>query len=712
MSDARSGAETRPENRLIDEKSPYLLQHAHNPVDWFPWGDEAFAEARRRSAPLFVSIGYSTCHWCHVMERESFEDDGVAQILNRDFVPVKVDREERPDIDQAYMAVCEMLTGHGGWPLTVVLTPDGKPFFAGTYFPRESRFGRPGLLDLLPRLAQAWREKREDVAKSAGEIARLASGAGREGAAATPRATADEGMLRAGFGELDAAFDERHGGFGTRPKFPQPHGLMFLLRYWSRYGEDRALAMVERTLEAMAAGGIQDQLGGGFHRYSTDERWFLPHFEKMLYDQALLAMAYSEAFAATGKETYRAVADGVFDYVLRDMTSPEGAFYSSEDADSEGVEGKFYVFTAAEIRDALPPADAQAFIEAYGVSDQGNFRDEATGERNGANVLHLAGWPGAAAPGAGASIKLAAARRTLFELREKRVRPARDDKVLTDWNGLMIAAMAHAARAFGDLRYANAAGRAAGFILHRLARPDGTLLHRYRDGQSGIAGFLDDYAFLGWGLLELYFATFNLEHLETALRLARRQLELFSGSEEEGPGLRFVAATDPGVGERPVVGLGAQKPAYDGAVPSGNAVTMYNLLRLARLTGRAELEEKASDIAVMLAGQARHDTWGHTFFLLALDYALGPSSEVVLAGELDAPDSHALLEALEQGFRPRQVLLHLPRGGPARDRLVAMAPFTETLASAGPRALAYICSGGQCLLPVTDPAQLPVAPPL
>ncbi len=480
-------------NRLQHAHSPYLLQHRENPVDWWAWSDEAFEAARAQDKPVFLSIGYSTCHWCHVMAHESFEDEEVARLMNDAFISIKVDREERPDIDNLYMTVCQMMTGHGGWPLTVLMTPDKKPFFAGTYFPKHSRHGRPGMLDLVPRIQQAWQEERQKLLASAEEITGIL-----QEAAARPASgrSLDQDALHLAFAQLRRRFDPQHGGFGTAPKFPAPHNLLFLLRYWKRTGEDLALRMVEATLHHMRLGGVYDHVGYGFHRYATDARWTLPHFEKMLYDQAMIALACVETFQATGNAAYEQTARDIFAYVLRDMTAPEGGFYSAEDADSEGREGKFYLWTLDELRAVLDADLAALVVRIYNVEAAGNFEEEATRQRTGENILYLKKplAEHAAALGvdeATLAARLERARQILFDHREARVHPGKDDKVLTDWNGLMIAVLARAARVFDDDAYARAAQGAAAFLLTTMRRDDGRLLHRFRRGDAALPGTCD-----------------------------------------------------------------------------------------------------------------------------------------------------------------------------------------------------------------------------
>ena len=502
-------------NRLIFEKSPYLLQHADNPVDWYPWGDEAFDRAAKERKPVFLSIGYATCHWCHVMAHESFEDSGVAALLNKDFICIKVDREERPDIDSIYMTVCQMMTGRGGWPLTVILTPEKKPFFTGTYFPKKSRFGMTGLIDLLPRIAQSWQERRDDLLASAEEISAALRNEQEKPAEDFP----DISLLHMGYEELARQFDPENGGFGRAPKFPAPHTLLFLLRFWKRTGETRALSMVEKTLTSMRSGGIFDQIGGGFHRYSTDAQWQVPHFEKMLYDQALLVMAYTEAYQATHNPEFRKTTDEIITYVIRNLTSPEGAFFSAEDADSAGGEGAFYLWTADETEKVLGKDDAGVAARFFGITHAGNYQGEETGGEQ--NILTRKSSIADMASSSGISeieleSRLESIRTKLFIARENRAHPSRDDKVLTDWNGLFIAALAQAARTFGNEKYLESARTAMKFILTRMRSADGGLLHRYRGGEPAIPAFGDDYAFVIKALIELYESTFEPSYLSSA----------------------------------------------------------------------------------------------------------------------------------------------------------------------------------------------------
>lgn len=685
--------EGRRANRLAGEKSPYLLQHAYNPVDWFPWGEEAFETARRLDRPVFLSIGYSTCHWCHVMERESFEDPEVASLMNRAFVSVKVDREERPDLDHVYMTACHMLTGSGGWPLTVLMTPERRPFFAATYIPPRSRFGRPGMVELIPRIRDAWENRRAEVLNSADSILKAL-----EAAAVTKGARSPEtAFLDRAFEELSLAFDDTHGGFGKSPKFPSPHNLLFLLRYWKRTGNRKALDMVEATLRAMREGGIFDHAGFGFHRYSTDEAWLVPHFEKMLYDQAMLALAYIEAWQATKAPLYRQTAEEVFTYILRDMIAPEGGFCAAEDADSEGEEGRFYVWTLAEIEEILPKSEADLVIQAFSVSSEGNFRDEATGRKTGKNILHLKNPADGLLPeDPDTKARLGSALRALFSIRESRPRPLRDDKVLTDWNGLMIAALARGARAFDEPRFAEAASGAADFLERRLSDEEGGLMHRFRDGHAGIGGHLDDYAFLIWGLLELYEATFDEAHLTRALALADTMKGRFEDTEEGG---FFFAAGDT---EDLIV---RRKETQDAALPSGNSVAALCLYRLARLTGRADLEETSERVLHALGGAVEKLPSAFTFLLCVFDFALGPTREVVIVGDREREDTRAMLRALADRFLPDTVTLFRP-AGPGAKEIISIAPFVGNYQGEEGKTSAFVCSNQTCRAPVTELEEL------
>jgi len=676
--------------------SPYLLQHADNPVDWWPWGEEAFSKAKREDKPIFLSIGYSTCHWCHVMAHESFEDEHVARLMNDSFVCIKVDREERPDLDQIYMTVAQIMTGGGGWPLNVILTPEKKPFFAATYIPKESKFGRIGMLDLVPRIRLLWKTQRDELLNSAEEITTALQKPPSE----IPGMRLDESVIRSAYQNLVARFDAVNGGFGGAPKFPSSHTFLFLLRHWKRTGDAGGQQMTEISLNAMRRGGIFDHVGFGFHRYSTDGGWLLPHFEKMLYDQAMIALACLEAHQATGDGRYGRIASEIFAYVLRDMTAPEGGFYSAEDADSEGEEGKFYLWTLEEIKSVLEEDEADLVVKIFDVRKEGNFREEATGRFTGKNVLHLKGSLGDAARDLAISEsdlkeRVEIAREKLFSAREKRIRPQKDDKILADWNGLMIVALARGAQVLGEKKLEEAASRAADFILEKMRDDEGRLLHRYREGSAGILGNLDDYAFLIWGLIELYEAGFQTEYIRAALDLVRDLERRFE--DEEGGGFYF----SPEDGEDLIL---RKKEAHDGAIPSGNAVAILNLLRLARMTADAKLEEITSKAFNAFAAQARGVPAAHLHLLSALDFALGPASEVVIAGPIESPETEEMLRALRSRFLPRSVVLLRSEGEEAE--IIGIAEFTKEMKMVDGKATAYVCSGRVCQRPTTDPDEM------
>jgi len=661
-------------NALIHESSPYLLQHAHNPVNWMPWGENAFALARLQDKPIFLSIGYSTCHWCHVMEHESFEDKEVADVLNRYFIAIKVDREERPDIDAVYMHAAQMINGSGGWPLNLILTPDKKPFYAATYLPKHGRFGRMGLIELATRVGELWQNDRARIEKSADSIGSALT----DSIDMSAPGKMDAGLIDTAYQETASSFDVSHGGFGDAPKFPTAQRLLFLLRYGKLKNKPEAITMVEKTLIAMQRGGIHDQLGGGFHRYSTDARWLVPHFEKMLYDQAMLMMAYTEGWQATGNQSFAATARDIADYLLRDMRDAGGAFYAAEDADSEGVEGKFYVWTADEIQNALGK-QAAGFMQAYGVEKAGNFTDESTHQKTGANILHRTGPVDLAA--------FEADRKKLMALRNRRIRPFRDDKVLTDWNGMTIAALAMTGRVLKEPRYVQAAAKASDFILTRLRDDQGGLLHRWRAGNAAIAAQLEDYTSMVWGLTELYEASFDSRWLAEALKLNKVMISQFKASGggfyQVGPGDDLIA--------RPV-------EIFDNALPSGNAVAMHNLLRLSRLTGDAELASKAASLADHFAGIAKRAPSGVLHLLSAVLMAESKSTEVVLVGDKGSAEANKMLAIIRQHYRPNTVVLWHDK------QIETLAPFTKGQKALDGKITAYVCENFQCNLPSNDPA--------
>ncbi len=691
----RSGNRTAHSyNHLIQEKSPYLLQHVENPVDWYPWSEEAFRRARDEEKPIFLSIGYATCHWCHVMAHESFEDEEVAGLLNQSFISIKVDREERPDIDQVYMSVCQALTGQGGWPLSIFMTPEGNPFFAGTYFPKGPRMGGVGFIDLLKRIAHLWQKDRGKILQGSAEIRRALQ---EEAKAGPPEARLDGGILRKAYEQFQKNFDPLWGGFGRAPKFPTPHHLTFLLRWHRRSREAGAQKMVEKTLEAMRLGGIFDQIGLGFHRYSVDEKWLVPHFEKMLYDQALLAMAYTEAYQALGKPLYAETAVDIFTYVLRDMTAPEGGFYSAEDADSEGQEGLFYIWTPREVKKDLGAELGDLFCRFYGITPEGNFE-------GGNSIPHVAQPLRLfAAQERRDPKKLAEALRSgrekLFLARERRIRPLKDDKILTSWNGLMIAALAKGYQALGDIAYARAARRAADFLLEKMRTPSGRLYRRYRHGHIAHGGFLDDYVYLVWGLIELYEAILEVRYLEEAMRLNQVGIDLFA--DEEKGGFYFSGNENESLIARP-------KEGYDGAVPSGNSVAALNLLRLARLTGDGRLEKKAELLLRFFSSVVSGSPMAYSQLLSSVDFLLGPSQEIVIAGSPEEEITREMVTIVQRVFLPNKILLLHP-GGEAGDRLSALSPLVGGRKPIDGRPTVYLCEGYACKTPLTDPAALKTA---
>ncbi len=678
-------------NRLAKEKSPYLLQHAQNPVDWYPWSEEAFSRAEKEDKPVFLSIGYSTCHWCHVMERESFEDEEVAEILNENFVSIKVDREERPDVDKVYMKTCVLMTGSGGWPLTIITTPQKEPFFAGTYLPKSGRGGMTGLVDLLRNIAGLWERDRNRLISTAENTTEYLVdyvGAKHREEELT-EIVFDEAFIR-----LLDSFDQNNAGFGRSPKFPTPHNLLFLLRYWKRKGRQQALEMVEKTLQKMRLGGVFDQVGFGFHRYSTDSRWLVPHFEKMLYDQAMMAIAYIEAYQATGKEEYRKTAEEIFEYVLRDMQNPTGGFFSAEDADSEGQEGKFYMWTMAEIEQVLGE-NADLIIEVFNVSREGNYYDEGHKARTGKNILHFresllelsvhldVGYEELTGV-------LRTVRQKLFEARRERIHPLKDDKILTDWNGLMIAALAKGAQVFNSTRFLKAAVNAVGFILEKLQRTDGRLIHRYREGEATVDGNLDDYAFLVWGLIELYETTFDTGYLEAALRLQDDVFEHFWDRESGG----FFFKSDDS--EKLLI---RHKEFRDGAIPSGNSVTFLNLIRLSRMTGKTHYQEKAATLARAVSSHEEGTPAHNTMFLAALDFLIGPTYEITIVDSPDSKETRNMLEAIRTRFVPNKVVLLKKED---QKDLENLAEFTKDMKTIGNKTTAYVCKDFVCSKPITE----------
>lgn len=677
-------------NHLANEKSPYLLQHVHNPIDWYPWGEEAFAKAREEDKPIFFSCGYSTCHWCHVMERESFEDQEVADLLNRDYIAIKVDREERPDVDHIYMQVCQTLTGQGGWPLTIMMTPDKSPFFAGTYFPKNSKWGRPGLMEILTVLSQQWQQQRDSLNEHAEEI--LKSIGAQE--AGLPHSLLTEEQVQAAFHGLARYFDNEYGGFGSAPKFPTPHNLLFLMRYWRHTREEKAMGMVEKTLQSMRQGGIYDHLGFGFARYSVDQQWLAPHFEKMLYDNALLCYVYAEAFQVTGNKEYARVAEEIITYVLRDMTGPAGEFYSAEDADSEGEEGKFYLWTKEEILQVLGQTRGTIFADYYHVTAEGNFEP-------GSSILHTIGRdPGEYAAKVGMKpdefqTMLQDGREKLLALREQRVRPFQDDKVLTSWNALMIAALAKAARVLDKPQHVFAASQALNFIELHLTRQDGRLLARHRAGESAHLAYLDDYAYLLWAVIELYETTLSAAYLEMAKGLAGNMVDLF-WDETQG-GFFFTGSDAEKLISRP-------KEIYDGATPSGNSAAAYALLRLARITEDVDLLTVVEKLFKHFAGEVSRAPRAFTFFLMAFDYYLMPPKNIIIAGVKDDPATLSLLKQVRKYYMPEVALV---LNSPDQTEILRhTAPHAMDKNRLDGLAAAYVCHDFSCQRPVTSVSDL------
>ncbi|HWG45054.1 MAG TPA: thioredoxin domain-containing protein [Gemmataceae bacterium] len=684
-------AQAKFTNRLSHETSPYLRQHAHNPVDWYPWGPEALERARQLDRPIFLSIGYSACHWCHVMEHESFENEEIAKILNDNFISIKVDREERPDLDQIYMASVQMLTGSGGWPMSVFLTPDLQPFTGGTYFPPDDRYGRPGFKRLLLHIVEVWTTRRADVNEAASQITGHLQDLGRLD---TEEGELDASLLRQAASGLSRSFDARNGGFGQAPKFLHSMDLRLLLRCWRRFDDPHALEMVRVTLDHMAMGGIYDHLGGGFARYSTDERWLVPHFEKMLYDNALLVPCYLETFQATGEPIYRETAEETLSWVLREMTSPDGPFYSTLDADSEGEEGKFYVWSAVEIEQILGKDDVELFNAVYGVEPEGNWE-------HGHNILHRVKTFAQYARLNGLSEtdlrgRLDRCRRNLFEVRGKRIWPGRDEKTLTSWNGLMIGALAQAAQVLDRADYADAAARAADFILTRMRTPDGRLLRTWSAGsEPKLNAYLEDYSFLLDGLVSLYEATFAPRWIEAALDLAEMMIDQFWDTADGG----FFYT---GRNHEALIARG--KDPHDNAIPSGNAMAVTALLRLVKLTGRMDLQEKAETTLRLYRGLLGSHPLAAGQMLLALDFHLGPVQEIAIVGDPSAEDTRRVLRIIRGAFQPHRVVALKPPTSPQRQQGTdktreELLPLLADKTSQGVVTV-YVCQNFTCQAPL------------
>jgi uncharacterized protein YyaL (SSP411 family) len=660
----------RKPNRLVHEKSPYLLQHAYNPVNWFPWSEEAFNKARTEDKPVFLSIGYSTCHWCHVMERESFEDNEVADYLNAHYVAVKVDKEERPDIDAVYMQVCQAFTGRGGWPMTVILSPNKKAFFAGTYFPKHSTHGMKGLLDILAAVIQLWDHDREALLEQSNAIAAFLQNQHTGGLGSISKSD-----LKKAFDNYKYSYDNKNGGFGKAPKFPAPHNLMFLLRYSVFEQDKRALEMTENTLQSMYRGGMFDHIGFGFSRYSTDDRWLVPHFEKMLYDNALLSIAYLEAYQLTKNELYRRAAEKTLLYITREMTSPEGGFFSAQDADSEGEEGKYYVFTPGQIKAELGEEDGTYFCRYFGITEKGNFEGASI-----PNLLNNDAYDQQ-------DKRIEGLLQTLYDFRLSRTALYKDDKILTAWNALMITAFAKAYQVLGNEEYRKAAERGAAFIQTELTDSKGRLFVRYRDGEAAGSAYLEDYAFAAWARLALYEATFDALHLAAALKYADQMCDLFEDGEKGG---FFLYAEDSeALFIRP-------KETYDGAVPSGNSAAAYVLSKIAKYTAEEQWVIRADRQLAFLSGVWKDSPAGHSFGLIAAMTELYPSKEIVCV-MTEPEDKARLKKVLSKYFAPNTTVLM--KGGSEHGILDQIAPFSRVYNTVDGKVTFFVCENRSCAVP-------------
>ncbi len=681
-------------NHLIGEQSPYLLQHAYNPVEWYPWGDKAFEIAKREDKPIFLSIGYSTCHWCHVMKRESFSDDSVASLMNKYFINVKVDREERPDIDAIYMRVHQLMNKSGGWPLTIIMTPDAKPFYTATYIPKETMHGRIGMLDLIPQIAKVWNDDKENILSSADDITDALKenllGGGND---SVPKFS--EEIFHRTFNHLLAQYDQRWGGFGQKPKFPSAHQISFLFRYGKYYKNTKATEMALHTLVMMRSGGIYDHIGYGFHRYSTDEKWLLPHFEKMLYDQAMLVVAYVEAWQVTGDSKYKATAQEILEYVQRDMSSKSGGFYSAQDADTDEVEGKFYVWESSEIKELLSQK-ADRFKKSYSIKAQGNYKEEVEGHGAGGNILHTPKKLSSLANEEGVSIlelekDLSESRKILFEAREKRTHPFKDNKILLDWNSLMISAFARAGAAFGKEKYVNIAKKSAGFIKQKMIKDNGELHHRYREGNVGIDAHINDYAFYTRALIDLYESTFDIEYIKDAISLMKKTNHLFLDKKNGG----YYFAKE---GESQLISRNIE--SHDGAIPSGNSIMLENIIRLGKITGLTHYEKSASELISRFASQIKQSPLGFTQFQSAALYAFKGGFEIVIVAKEGDEQVRNILKEINSRFIPNKVIIVRPDGDEVE--IAKIAEYVEMQYSIDGKATIYVCENFTCQSPSTD----------
>ncbi|CAI3248435.1 Conserved hypothetical protein, DUF255 [Clostridium neonatale] len=662
-------------NRLINEKSPYLIQHAYNPINWYPWGEEAFEDAKKEDKPIFLSIGYSTCHWCHVMAHESFEDENVAAILNKFFISIKLDREERPDVDSVYMTVCQALTGSGGWPLTIIMTPNQKPFFAGTYFPKTSRYGMPGLIEILESVATQWKNSKEKLINSSDNILKEL---GKFFVSESNDTKLSEKNLKNGYNQLLKSFDIKYGGFSPAPKFPTPHKLMFLLRYYKMYDETNALEMVETTLGSMYRGGLFDHIGYGFSRYSTDDKYLVPHFEKMLYDNALLVIAYLEAYEITKNPLYKDISIKSLEYVFRELTSNEGGFYCAQDADSEGEEGKYYVFTPDEIKIILGEEDGDYFNEYYDITDEGNFEGKSI-----PNLIKNSNYNKK-------DEKIDVLAQNILDYRNERYSLHKDDKILTSWNGLMIAALSKAYKVLEDEKYLEYAKKAVDFIYNNLVDSKGRLFARYREKEAKHKAILDDYAFLTYGLIELYESSYETLYLKKAIDLTEAMIDLFF--DEKNAGFFLYGKDSEKLIARP-------KELFDGAIPSGNSVAAYNLIRLARITGKSLFEEISKDVLDYIAGSIISEEINHSFFLIASSFALNKTKELICVIK-DESEKEKIKDTLSdmQAFNLTVIIKNEENSS----ELEELIPYTKDYTLKDNKATYYLCEGNSCFPPTNN----------
>lgn len=662
-------------NRLINEKSPYLIQHAYNPINWYPWGEEAFEDAKKEDKPIFLSIGYSTCHWCNVMAHESFEDENVAAILNKFFISIKLDREERPDVDSVYMTVCQALTGSGGWPLTIIMTPNQKPFFAGTYFPKTSTYGMPGLIEILESVATQWKNSKEKLINSSDNILKEL---GKFFVSESNDTKLSEKNLKNGYNQLLKSFDIKYGGFSPAPKFPTPHKLMFLLRYYKMYDETNALEMVETTLGSMYRGGLFDHIGYGFSRYSTDDKYLVPHFEKMLYDNALLVIAYLEAYEITKNPLYKDISIKSLEYVFRELTSNEGGFYCAQDADSEGEEGKYYVFTPDEIKIILGEEDGNYFNEYYDITDEGNFEGKSI-----PNLIKNSNYNKK-------DEKIDVLAQNILDYRNERYSLHKDDKILTSWNGLMIATLSKAYKVLEDEKYLEYAKKAVDFIYNNLVDSKGRLFARYREKEAKHKAILDDYAFLTYGLIELYESSYEILYLKKAIDLTEAMIDLFF--DEKNAGFFLYGKDSEKLIARP-------KELFDGAIPSGNSVAAYNLIRLARITGKSLFEEISKDVLDYIAGSIISEEINHSFFLIASSFALNKTKELICVIK-DESEKEKIKDTLSdmQAFNLTVIIKNEENSS----ELEELIPYTKDYTLKDNKATYYLCEGNSCFPPTNN----------